>query len=97
MRLRSLISKEGSQGGDKEEVATLAWTLADLADYMDIASKEKLESEPLLTELEHCYAGAASHAYHRLSESLQLCRWSDHEGTDHEGTEPREQSSLSKG
>lgn len=78
MRLRSLISKEGSQDGSKEEVATLSWALADLADYMDNASKEKLESEPLLAELEQCYGGAASHAYHRLSESLQLRQWEDH-------------------
>ena len=85
MRLRSLISKRESEGGSKEEVAALAWTLADLADYMDNKSKEKLESEPLLAELEHCYEEAASPAYHRLSESLQLLRWGEDDSSELRG------------
>ena len=79
------MSRGESQGGSKDEVATLSWALADLADYMDNASKEKLESEPLLAELEHCYAGAASHAYHRLCETLQLLRWEDNDSTKPKG------------
>ena len=79
MRLRGLLSQGHPQDGSREEVTTLSWALADLANYMDDLSKEKLSSEPLLAELEHCYDGASSHAYHRLSESLQLFRWDDEE------------------
>lgn len=71
MRLRELTSTADVKGG-AEEVAVLAWALADLADYIDSSSKSKLQNEPLIPVLEYCYGGASSHAYHRLTESLQI-------------------------
>lgn len=80
MRLRELTSKADVKGG-AEEVATLAWALADLADYLDNSSKMKLQDEPLIPVLEHCYGGAASYAHQRLIESLQVMQWDGSSGS----------------
>lgn len=74
MRLRGLIS-DNSCGRGAEEVSVLSWALADMADYIDDNSKQKLKSEPVIGALDTCFDGAASHAYRRISESLQTQRW----------------------
>ena len=68
MRLRELTSREeGKESTD--EVAILSWALADLIDCSDESTKLKLQSEPLMSQLQDCYGGAASYAHQRIVKS----------------------------
>lgn len=74
MRLRELLAAETSPPR-AEEVALLAWALADLAEYADSASRVTLRSEPLIPMLETCHGEAAAFAFRRLEESLSMEQW----------------------
>lgn len=71
IRLRELTHREGSVA-EAEELAVLAWALADLAEFVDDQMARKLRSDPLLPALETLYQGAGMYAYHRLKETLGL-------------------------
>jgi len=77
MRLRELLAAESSKtlAPCGEEVALLAWALADLAEYIDASTRVALRSEPLVPLLETCYGGTAAFAFQRLQESLNMEVW----------------------
>lgn len=66
IRLRVLIA-ENKTAESSGELAVMAWTLADLADYLDTTAKLKLQGDPIIAELDACHDGVASFAYQRLA------------------------------
>lgn len=71
IRLRELTAQEGSVT-QAEELAVLAWALADLSEFAGDSTLAKLRSEPVIPLLQTRYQGAAIYAYQRLLETLGL-------------------------